>query len=83
MIEASIEDMTFQLPENPPEKGILVIDTSDMFCALEGDASQKRSLERMCHLLGFQTEYMHNAGNDAHVSVYFFPILLFICHRRY
>lgn len=69
MIEAPLEDMTFQLPENLPDKGTLIVDTSDMFCALEGDSGQKRSLEKMCHLLGHSTTgHMHNAGNDAHVS---------------
>lgn len=68
MIEAPLEGLTFQLAENPPAHGIVIVDTSDMFCALEGDASQKRSLEKMCHLLGYQTQHMHNAGNDAHVE---------------
>ena len=71
MIEAPLEGLTFQLSEKPPEHGIVIVDTSDMFCALEGDASQKRSLEKMCHLLGYQTRHMHNAGNDAHVEFKF------------
>ncbi|KAI0053569.1 hypothetical protein FA95DRAFT_1674104 [Auriscalpium vulgare] len=43
-----------------------VVDTSDLFAALEGDSgSQKRSLERVCRHLQIPTQFLHNAGNDA------------------
>lgn len=52
-----------------PDDGIFVIDTTDLFGALQGDVSEKRSLERMCLLLKTSTALnMHNAGNDAHVG---------------
>ena len=54
-----------------PQKGeIYCVDTADLFAALEGDSSgQMRSLERVCRHLQIPTQYLHNAGNDAHVSV--------------
>ena len=40
-----------------------------MFAALEGESSgNKRSLERACRHLQIPTDFLHNAGNDAHVS---------------
>ena len=53
-----------------PQKGeIYCVDTADLFAALEGDSSgQMRSLERVCRHLQIPTQYLHNAGNDAHVS---------------
>jgi len=45
-----------------------VLDTKELFSALEGDSfSTQSKLERVCRLLGFKPEYLHNAGNDAHV----------------
>ena len=56
------------LPEAPPEDGIFIVDTSDLFAALEGEAGgNRRSLERVCRHLQITTTYLHNAGNDAHV----------------
>jgi hypothetical protein len=58
-----------------------VVDTSDLFAALEGQ-HQTRGLERMCRLLGIPTQFMHNAGNDAYVSakifssIWPFPLML-------
>lgn len=65
------------IPDAPPKDGIFVVDTAEMFAALEGHSGERRNLERMCRLLGLRDlEYMHNAGNDAHVrydsfSLYF------------
>ncbi|EIN10455.1 hypothetical protein PUNSTDRAFT_112307 [Punctularia strigosozonata HHB-11173 SS5] len=61
-------DLVYTLPELPPDDGIYVVDTAVLFSALEGDAGNKRSLERMCRLLGIETHYLHNAGNDAHYT---------------
>lgn len=58
----------YHLPDFAPDNGIFVIDTSDMFSALQGDIGEKRSLEKMCNLLRIEIENAHNAGNDAHVS---------------
>lgn len=63
-----LSDMAFMLPEAPPQDGIFIVDTSDLFAALEGEAGgNRRSLERVCRHLQISTTYLHNAGNDAHV----------------
>lgn len=63
------------LPDVLPEDGIFIIDTSDLFAALEGEAGgNRRSLERVCRHIQISTTYLHNAGNDAHVRCH--------CSRR-
>ena len=60
--------MTYVMPDTMPDSGIFVIDTSDLIGALLGEgAGDKRSLQKTCSLLQISTEYLHNAGNDAHV----------------
>jgi hypothetical protein len=60
------------LPDEPPTEGIFIIDTAALFGALEGEsAPQRRNLERMSLLLGYHPECLHNAGNDAYVSLSF------------
>ena len=62
-------DFEYLLPDQTPESGVYVVDTGDMFAALEGESGgNKRSLERACRHLQIPTEFLHNAGNDAHVS---------------
>lgn len=64
-----VDTSSRQLPSTTPTSGVFVVDTGDLFGALEGQSSQRRNLERMCRLLGIKDcKYMHNAGNDAHVS---------------
>lgn len=56
------------MPDATPDDGIWVIDTGDLFAALEGESGgNKRGLERVCRHLQIPTEWLHNAGNDAHV----------------
>lgn len=70
MIEASLEGLSFNLPDATPDEGIFVVDTADLFAALEGEgAANIRSLERICKHLQIPTQYLHNAGNDAHVGL--------------
>jgi hypothetical protein len=78
-IEAPLDGLSFLLPESCAEAEAAtsdtpkkyVIDTSELFAALEGDSGgQKRSLERVCRLLQIKsslTQHLHNAGNDARV----------------
>lgn len=68
-LEAPIANMAFLLPDATPLDGVYVADTADMFAALEGDTSGHRSMESMCNHLKIKTEYLHNAGNDAYVSL--------------
>jgi len=69
-VEVTLSDMAFMLPEAPPKGGIFVLDTSDLFAALEGEAGgNRRSLERVCRHLQISTTYLHNAGNDAHYTM--------------
>jgi len=78
-IDAPVDGLSFLLPESCAEAEtatsdtpkIYVIDTSELFAALEGNSGgQKRSLERVCRLLQIKslfTQHLHNAGNDARV----------------
>ena len=74
-IEAPIDGLMYYFPDVTPKDGIYVVDTSDLFCALEGDVSEKRSLERTCQLIGIQPKGVHNAGNDAYVRLPLFYAL--------
>src|SRR6266436_2530925 len=77
-IDAPLDGLSFFLPESCKEAEtsvtpkIYVVDTSELFAALEGDSGgQKRSLERVCRLLQIKstfTQHLHNAGNDARVN---------------
>ena len=74
-IDAPLDGLSFILPETCADAEtsdttkIYVVDTSELFAALEGDSGgQKRSLERVCRLLQIKsTQHLHNAGNDARV----------------
>jgi len=70
-IEAPLPALTHHLPDITPSEGIYVIDTADLFSALEGDGEngQKRSLDRICKHLQVPTVFLHNAGNDAHYTM--------------
>jgi hypothetical protein len=78
-IEAPLDGLSFFLPESCTEAEksdtpkIYVVDTSELFAALEGDSGgQKRSLGRVCRLLQIKSEFtqhLHNAGNDARVML--------------
>lgn len=68
-VDVVLPNMAFMLPEVLPQNGIFIIDTSDLFAALEGEAGgNRRSLERVCRHLQIGTTHLHNAGNDAHVG---------------
>lgn len=76
-VDADIEPYFFLLPENSPEQKVYIVDTSDLFAALEGESSERRGLERMSLLLRMPTKHLHNAGNDAHVRLTYH--LFWIC----
>lgn len=64
-----MDGLSYVLPDAMPDEGLFVVDTSDLFAALEGAGTvDRRSLGRVCNLLQLPTEYLHNAGNDAHVG---------------
>lgn len=66
----ALPNFDYLLPDQVPDSGIYVVDTADLFAALEGDASgNRRALERVCRHLQIDTKFLHNAGNDAHVSL--------------
>ncbi|EJD01094.1 uncharacterized protein FOMMEDRAFT_158230 [Fomitiporia mediterranea MF3/22] len=67
--EGLIDNFMFSLPSGIPDEGTFVIDTTELFSALEGDARMKRSLGDMCRLLNIETLHLHNAGNDAHYTL--------------
>lgn len=65
-VEADLKNLSMVLPDATPNRGVFVIDTSELFAALEGEFGQnKKSLERMCRHLQIPTAFLHNAGNDA------------------
>jgi hypothetical protein len=67
-IEAPIDELKYFLPNSTPSEGMYCVDTAELFAGLEGDGyGNKRSLERVCRLLGISTIFLHNAGNDAFV----------------
>ncbi|TFK55940.1 hypothetical protein OE88DRAFT_1652472 [Heliocybe sulcata] len=69
-VEAPLPTLEFTLPDVVPESGTYVIDTADLFAALEGESTRKRrGLEQMCRHLQIQTDYLHNAGNDAYYTL--------------
>lgn len=64
-----LEGLSYVLPDAMPDKGLFVVDTSDLFAGLEGASTgDRKSLDRVCIHLQIPTESLHNAGNDAHVS---------------
>ncbi|TBU32800.1 hypothetical protein BD311DRAFT_749753 [Dichomitus squalens] len=66
----AIERIEHVLPDNPATGEIYVVDTVDLFAALEGDSSnQSRALDRVCRHLQIPTSYLHNAGNDAYYTL--------------
>lgn len=57
------------LPEAMPDGQTFVVDTSDLIGGLLGEGTgTRRGLQKTCNLLQIRTEFLHNAGNDAHVS---------------
>ncbi|KAH9482738.1 Good for full DBP5 activity protein 2 [Psilocybe cubensis] len=69
-LEVDLEGMSYIMPDSIPDSGIFVIDTSDLIGALLGEGSgEKRSLDKTCSLLQIPTQYLHNAGNDAHYTL--------------
>ena len=74
-IEVPLTGLTYMLPDATPNDGLWMIDTAELFSALEGESgNDKRSLERVCRLLQIPVEWLHNAGNDAHVCRIFFSV---------
>ncbi|KAG7096854.1 hypothetical protein E1B28_004262 [Marasmius oreades] len=70
MIEAPLDDICYLLSNASPDDGLFVVDTSDLFAALEGDGGHdRRGLAKACNLLGIDTKFLHNAGNDAHYTL--------------
>ena len=78
-LEAPLTALNQELPDAMPENSIYTIDTTHLFAALEGDGgADRRSLDRICKHLQIHTEYLHNAGNDAHVRVLYIRIGRFL-----
>lgn len=72
MIEADLTGLSYTLPDGPsPKSGVFLVDTADLFGGLQGEGTRNRGLEQVCNQLQIKTEFLHNAGNDAHVSISF------------
>jgi len=69
-LEAPVEAAVFELPEATPSEGIFIIDTAILFAALVGDDKRTSSLQQICNQLQIQTEFLHNAGNDAQYTMF-------------
>ncbi|TFK23240.1 hypothetical protein FA15DRAFT_670625 [Coprinopsis marcescibilis] len=58
------------LGDPAPSEGIVVVDTAELLSALMGvTGGNRRSLKDMCGLLGQKPQNLHNAGNDAHLTL--------------
>ena len=58
------------LSEQFQSGAVYIFDTAEFFAALCGFPNERNSLERISLNLGIQdVNYLHNAGNDAHVSI--------------
>ncbi|KAF5363340.1 hypothetical protein D9756_000462 [Leucocoprinus leucothites] len=70
-IDAPLDDLSYLLPDTGvPKTGLFVVDTSDLFGALSGLAhGQRKGLEKTCRMLGIDTKFLHNAGNDANYTL--------------
>ncbi|KAF5387708.1 hypothetical protein D9615_000493 [Tricholomella constricta] len=69
-IGASLDGLSYVLPDAMPDDGLFVVDTSDLFAALEGaTTADRRALGRMCNLIQIPTSNLHNAGNDAYYTL--------------
>ncbi|KAF7352710.1 hypothetical protein MVEN_01237000 [Mycena venus] len=64
-LQAPLDDAVFDLPEAVPTQGIFIVDTAVLFAALIGQDNNKPGLKQACNQLQIQTDYLHNAGNDA------------------
>ena len=62
-----MDDIAYDLPSTAPDTGLFALDTAELFGALIGEGGNKRSLSHICDQLHVPTQYLHNAGNDAHV----------------
>ncbi|KAI0702905.1 hypothetical protein BC835DRAFT_1320229 [Cytidiella melzeri] len=70
-VAGPLNGLSYILPEETPSTGIYVVDTTDLFGALEGSSKgNKRSLQQTCRQLQVSPiENLHNAGNDAHYTM--------------
>ena len=81
-LEVLTEAPTLVIPDVPPTSGTYVIDTAQLFGALEGDGDERRSLENVYRKLTHKTQYdFHNAGNDARVCALTFTLYSAILNR--
>ncbi|KAJ6628714.1 hypothetical protein B0H10DRAFT_1777313 [Mycena sp. CBHHK59/15] len=69
MLGAPVENAAYAIPDTTPKEGIFIVDTTALFGALEGEGNNKRGLQQVCNHLRIETEYLHNAGNDAHYTL--------------
>lgn len=65
---APIDTITPILPDIKPSEGLFIVDTASLFGALEGEGRNTRGLQQVCNHLKIETQFLHNAGNDAYVS---------------
>ncbi|KAL0949457.1 hypothetical protein HGRIS_009511 [Hohenbuehelia grisea] len=68
-ILAPIDGHSMLQPGATPQKGVYIVDTADLFRALEGFGRQAKSLENVCRALKISSQCLHNAGNDAHYTM--------------
>ncbi|KAJ7748466.1 hypothetical protein DFH07DRAFT_747279 [Mycena maculata] len=64
-LEAPISGAVSELPDSIPSEGLFIVDTAALFAALMGEGQRTFKLQQVCNQLGIETEWLHNAGNDA------------------
>ncbi|KAF7326678.1 putative nucleolar protein C2C4.08 [Mycena venus] len=60
--------LVFHDPREDINGGTFIVDTAVLWGALRG-RTENESLQRVCKVLQIHTEYLHNAGNDAHYTL--------------
>ncbi|KAJ7756284.1 hypothetical protein B0H16DRAFT_1539250 [Mycena metata] len=68
-LSAPIETAVYELPNLIPAEGIFILDTQILFGGLTGRSKEQVGLGTVCNQLGIQTEFLHNAGNDAEYTL--------------
>ncbi|KAJ7283553.1 hypothetical protein C8J57DRAFT_1292881 [Mycena rebaudengoi] len=66
---APIDTITPILPDIKPSEGLFIVDTASLFGALEGEGRNTRGLQQVCNHLKIETQFLHNAGNDAYYTL--------------
>jgi hypothetical protein len=64
------EDLKYLFPsKNADSFGLDVVDTGKIVAEIDNSKKGKIGIKKTCDYLDIETEYLHNAGNDAHYNL--------------